>query len=46
MGGIVRSDVLNGYDIFLETSSLPSGLYIVRFYGANSSERSEKVIKY
>ncbi len=46
MGGIVRSGGLNGCDIFLETSSLPSGLYIVRFYGTNSSERSEKVIKY
>ena len=45
-GMVVRSGMLEGSEVVIETSDLPTGVYFVRFHGANSSERSVKVIKY
>ena len=45
-GVVVRSGALEGTVVFIETSDCPTGVYIVRLYGVNSSIRSVRVVKY
>ena len=45
-GVVVRSGVLNGTDGVITTEDLPQSVYIMRFYGANSSKKSVVVVKY
>ncbi len=45
-GNVVRAGALDGTETMVDTEALPAGLYFVRFYTANSLERSVKVIKY
>ena len=44
-GVVVRSGVLKGTEGVIETEDLPQGVYIARFYGANSAKRSLRVMK-
>ena len=45
-GVVVRSGVLKGTDGVIATEDLPQSVYIMRFYGANSSKKSVVVVKY
>ena len=45
-GVVVRSGVLEGKEVTVETEALPTGIYFVRFYGANSAQKTIKVICY
>ena len=45
-GVAIRSGVLEGAEVIVETSELPAGIYFVRFYGVNTAQKSVKVVKY
>ncbi len=45
-GVVVRSGVLKGTDGVIATEDLPQSVYIMRFYGVNSSKKSVVVVKY
>ena len=45
-GVVVRSGLLEGNDVTVDTEALPAGIYFVRFYGANSSQKTVKVVRY
>ena len=45
-GVVVRSGVLEGKEVTVETDALPTGIYFVRFYGANSAQKTVKVVRY
>ena len=45
-GVVIRSGVLEGAEVIVETSELPAGIYFVRFYGVNTAQKSVKVVKY
>ena len=45
-GVVVRSGVLEGKEVTVETEALPTGIYFVRFYGANSAQKTVKVVRY
>jgi len=45
-GVVVRSGALAEHELFVETETLPSGIYFVRFYGANSAQKTVRVVKY
>ena len=45
-GVVIRSGVLDGAEVIVETSELPAGIYFVRFYGVNTAQKSVKVVKY
>ena len=45
-GVVVRSGVLKGTEGVIATEDLPQGVYIARFYGANSAKRSLRVMKH
>ena len=45
-GVVVRSGLLEGNDVTVDTEALPAGIYFARFYGANSSQKTVKVVRY
>ncbi|MGP1460272.1 MAG: BspA family leucine-rich repeat surface protein [Bacteroides sp.] len=45
-GVVVRSGVLAGTDLFIDTATLPAGIYFVRLEAQNGATKSVKVIKY
>ena len=45
-GVVVRSGVINGSEVIIDTEALPTGLYFARLMGQNGAKRVEKVIKY
>ncbi len=45
-GVVVRSGLLEGNDVTVDTEALPAGIYFARFYGAKSSQKTVKVVRY
>ena len=45
-GVVVRSGVLEEKEVIVDTEELPTGIYFVRFYGANSAQKNVKVVRY
>ena len=45
-GVVVRSGVLNGNEVIIDTEGLPAGLYFARLMGQNGAKRVVKVTKY
>ena len=45
-GSVVRSGRLDGNEVWVDTETLPSGIYFVRFYGENSAQKSVRVLRY
>ena len=45
-GNVVRSGVLEGNELLLDTEALPTGVYIMRFSAANSSQKTIRVVKH
>ena len=46
LGSVVRSGLLEGNGTTVDTETLPTGVYFVRFYDSNNAQRSVRVIKY
>lgn len=46
LGSVVRSGLLEGNGTTIDTETLPTGVYFVRFYDSNNVQRSVRVIKY
>ena len=45
-GCVVRSGRLDENEVWVDTETLPSGIYFVRFYGVNSAQKSVRVLRY
>ena len=45
-GVVVRSGVINGNEVIIDTEGLPAGLYFARLMGQNGAKRVVKVTKY
>ena len=45
-GVVVRSGVINGSEVIIDTEALPAGLYFARLIGQNGAKRVVKVSKY
>ena len=45
-GCVVRSGRLDGNEVWVDTETLPVGVYFMRFYGANSAQKSVRVLRY
>ena len=46
VGVVVRSGALLENEMWIDTETLPAGIYFVRFYGANTAQRGVRVVKY
>ena len=45
-GAVVRSGLLEGDEVFVDTETLPAGIYFVRIEAQNGAKRVVKVVKY
>ena len=45
-GTVVRSGAVDGQEVWVDTETLPAGIYFVRLEASNSAKRTLKVIKY